>query len=60
MVRDVLEEAYLDRRTGPISTTGVNSKTFSIGALVESSEGGSKRVTLFSMAGGRVYENAYV
>lgn len=37
------------RRTGPMSTTGVNSKTFSIGALDSSSGGGSNNVTRFAM-----------
>lgn len=35
--------------TGPMSNTGVSSRTFSIGALEASSGGGSKRVTLFAM-----------
>lgn len=35
--------------TGPISNTGVSSRTFSIGALEGSNGGGSKSVTLLAM-----------
>jgi hypothetical protein len=34
-------------RTGPISRIGVNSRTFSMGAFLSSSGGGSNMVTLF-------------
>ena len=39
--------------TGPISTTGVSSRTFSIGALEESSCGGSNKVTFLAILRGR-------
>lgn len=41
------------RLTGPMSTTGVSSKTFSIGALEESSCGGSNKVTFLAIFAGR-------